>query len=85
MEKYDLKEMVKDNKKVRFIFYRENELWYETETGFKFPVPISDTQGATFLVEDKATIFMTWIRAYMKEIEDAKNEEKDKETEIANG
>lgn len=37
-----LKEMVSDNKKVRFVFYRDKALHYETEDGFIFPVPIED-------------------------------------------
>ncbi len=56
-----LKEMVKD-KKVRFRFYREGELWYETEDGFQFPVPINDTGTGFFNAEDKAILFMRWIR-----------------------
>lgn len=39
---YNLKDMVKDNKRVYFDFYRQGELWYKTECGFHFPVPIED-------------------------------------------
>ena len=42
-----LKELVK-GKKVRFKFYRDGELWYETDDGFEFPVPISDTGTGIF-------------------------------------
>lgn len=62
----DLKTMVGGDKKVRFVFYRKGSLWYETETQFRFPVPISDTGDGTFLPEDKAMLFMRYIR---KEIE----------------
>ena len=34
-----LKEIVKD-KKVRFKFYKDGELWYETDDGFDFPSPL---------------------------------------------
>lgn len=64
----NLKDMVK-NKKVKFSFYRSNELWYKTECGFEFPVPISDIGNAVFLAEDKALLFMRYIRKYMEEIE----------------
>ena len=37
-----LKELVK-GKKVRFRFYRDGEIWYATDGGFEFPVPIADT------------------------------------------
>ena len=35
-----LKEMVTGDKKVKFVFYRDKALHYETEDGFIFPVPI---------------------------------------------
>lgn len=66
---YNIKDMVKNNKKVTFIFYRAKELWYETECGFKFPVPIDDIGDATFLNEDKAILFMRYIRKYIAELE----------------
>jgi len=70
-----LKEMVVDNKKVKFIFYRERELWYETETGFQFPVPIDDIGNAIFLAEDKALLFMRYIRKHLESIEKARQEQ----------
>ena len=68
----NLKDEVKDGKKVKFIFYKENELWYETESGFEFSVPIETTGSGKFLAEDRAMLFMKWIRNqinYWKEIE----------------
>lgn len=59
---YDIKSMVKDGKKARFIYYRHNELWYETECGFQFAVPVEDIGEATFLAEDKAMMLMRYIR-----------------------
>ncbi len=70
-----LKDMVIDNKKVHFIFYREKELWYKTETGFEFPVPIEDVGNAIFLAEDKALLFMRYIRKQLQTIEKAKQEQ----------
>jgi hypothetical protein len=49
----------------RFDFYREGNLYYKTDTGLQFPVPLSDTQGATFLAEDKSIFFMRWIRKHL--------------------
>ena len=66
----NIKELVKNNK-VRFLFYRDGNLWYEViEKGYEFPVPISDIGNATFLAEDKAILFMRYIR---KHLELAKN------------
>lgn len=62
----NIKEHVSNNKKVKFLFYRQKELWYETELGYKFPVPIDDTGEGTFLPEDKAMFFMRYIRKQME-------------------
>lgn len=59
-----LTEMVKD-KKVCFSYYRDGELWYKTEDGFEFPVPTADAGNAVFQAEDKAILFMRWIRKHM--------------------
>lgn len=65
----NIKEMVK-GKTVDFKFYRNEELWYETEDGFLFPVPLEDIGNATFLANDKAILFMRYIRKYMKLLEE---------------
>jgi hypothetical protein len=67
-----LKEMIVNNQKVRFSFYRDGQLWYETECGFRFPVPISDAGTATFLVEDRAMLFMRYIRKQISALEIAR-------------
>jgi len=59
-----IKEEVKSNKRVKFIFYRAKNLWYETESGFPFPVPLEDIGDATFMAEDKAILFMRYIRKH---------------------
>jgi hypothetical protein len=66
-----LKDRIK-NKTVKFSHYSQKELWYTTEDGFTFPVPIEDTGNGTFLAEDKAIYFMRYISRYMKSVEDAR-------------
>ena len=61
--------MVKGGKRVHFEYYRGGELHYKTECGFQFPVPISDIGDATFMKEDKAMLFMRYIRKQLKNIE----------------
>jgi hypothetical protein len=56
-----LEELVK-GKKVRFKFYRDGELWYETEDAFEFLVPIADTGTGIFKAKDGAIQSMRWIR-----------------------
>lgn len=67
-----LKERVSAGKVVKFKFFKDSELWYETEDGFEFPVPVDDTGGATFLAQDKAMLFMRYIRKHMAMLEEAK-------------
>ena len=50
----NVKDMVKNNKKVFFVRYQKKELWYITECGFEFPVSIEDTGDASFEKGDKA-------------------------------
>jgi len=68
----DIKTMVSGGRKVRFRSFRENELWYETECGFVFPVPIEDLGNAVMLSEDKAILFMRYIRKHAALIEGAR-------------
>ena len=66
----DIKAMLKnedgEHRKVRFTHYRSGNLWYETEDGFSFPVPVSDVGEATFMAEDKAILFMRYIRKHIE-------------------
>jgi hypothetical protein len=68
-----IKDMVA-GKTVKFVKYQRSELWYMTECGFEFPVPLDETGDAEFLNTDKAMLFMRWIRKYMEFIEAAKQE-----------
>lgn len=61
-------------KTVKFVKYQRSELWYVTECGFEFPVPLDETGDAAFLDTDKAMMFMRWIRKYMEFLEAAKQE-----------
>lgn len=61
----DLKDLIK-NKEVFFNFYRAGELYYITEDGFEFVVPISDTGDGVFLGRDKAIYFMRYIRKQLE-------------------
>jgi hypothetical protein len=67
-----IKEMVAEGRRVRFMYYKLGELWYRTETGFEFPVPISDCGDGTFLAEDKAILFMRYMRQHLAYLEEAK-------------
>lgn len=54
--------------KVKFQFYKAGNLYYQNEKGLVFPVPIEDIGEATFVNEDKALLFMRYIRRHLDTI-----------------
>lgn len=66
-----IKDLVKDQE-VHFIFYRDQKLWYSTDSGYEFPVPIDDIGNATFNRNEKAILFMRYIRKHMELEEEAR-------------
>jgi hypothetical protein len=63
---------IKDHIKgtVRFEYYRDGQLFYRTsDTRIVFPVPVDDIGNATFFAEDKAILFMRYIRKYLTTLE----------------
>lgn len=70
-----LKQMVANGKTVKFVFYRDRALHYETEDGFVFPVPIDDAGSATFGAREKAILMMRYIRKHIDNLNRLKNEQ----------
>lgn len=60
----DIKEAVKHDKKVTFQFYREGNMYYTTEDNELFPVPLEDVGTATLKREEKAILFMRYMRKF---------------------
>ncbi len=50
-----------------FQYYRAGNLMYLTPTGLEFPVPVEDTDGATFPRLIKGIHLMRWIRKFLQE------------------
>ncbi|MBO6558885.1 MAG: hypothetical protein JJ921_08480 [Pseudomonadales bacterium] len=71
-----IREIVKDQN-AHFVFYRDRALFYETDNGFQFPVPIEDAGSATFNKEEKAILLMRYIRRHLKNVEEAKDAQAD--------
>ncbi|WP_187629937.1 hypothetical protein [Paraburkholderia sp. UCT31] len=67
----NIKDMVANGRKVQFVRFADAELWYVTEDGFEFPVPIADTGEAAFLAQDKAMLFMRYIRKHLALLSEA--------------
>lgn len=67
----NIKDIVK-NQNAHFVFYRDECLFYETDNGFQFPVPIADAGSATFNHEERAILLMRYIRKHIAKTEDAR-------------
>lgn len=65
-----VKNLVKD-KKVYFVKYRDNKLFYKTECGFEFDVPVSDIGEGCCQAEEKTIVFMRWIKKSVDNINKA--------------
>ena len=69
-----LKTYVANGNQVQFTMYRKDTLYYKVVSedkevdGFEFPVPISDIGDATFFGNDKAMLFMRYIRKHLETV-----------------
>lgn len=70
----DIKRAVTDNRVVNFVYYRDGSLWYNTEFDEIFPVPVDDIGTATFNAQDKALLFMRYMRKWNTKNEGENNE-----------
>jgi len=61
----NIKDIVKDNT-VRFVRYRQGIVYYGVDVpadgAYVFPVPLEDIGDATLELEDRAIMFMRYIR-----------------------
>lgn len=64
-----IKDLVSNGKMARFTNYRKGNLWYITDDGFEFPVPIEDVGDGIFKAEEKAMMLMRYIRKHKEVIE----------------
>lgn len=69
----NIKDCVGKDKNVTFVKFQNNEMWYECDNGFQFPIPLYDLQEATFLAKDKSSLFLRWITRQIKVIKEAEN------------
>lgn len=72
-----IKDIVK-NQNAHFVFYRDQSLFYETDNGFQFPVPIDDAGSATLNHEEKAILLMRYIRKHLERTQAAKDAQNEK-------
>ena len=60
----DIKRAVSLNRVCCFTYYRDGALWYKTEFGELFPVPVDDIGTATFNSIEKALLLMRYMRKW---------------------
>lgn len=66
-----IKDMVRDNQRL-YSFVTLTAALLQTTCGFEFPVPLDDVGNATLLAQDKALLFMRYIRKHIDTIAQAK-------------
>lgn len=69
-----VKELVQKGNNVTFTKYFKGNLWYVTDCGFNFCVPVNDAGDAEFLANDSAMIMMRYIRKHIAYLESASND-----------
>lgn len=78
----NIKDLVK-GQLVHFKCYSDNELWYTTDSGFEFPIPLNDTGNGIFLRDDKAIFFMRYIRKHLAFLEESRKEQRTNNINLA--
>lgn len=58
----NLTQAVKGN--VKFEYFRDGCLWYSTEEGELFPVPVDDAGSGSFRRVEKGMLLMRWMRKW---------------------
>ena len=66
----NIEQILQKNESVNFTFFLSGKLWYRTESGFKFPVPIKGSGQSVFLNEDRANRFYPYIKAHALKLEE---------------
>lgn len=70
----NVREHVERGQKARFEFYHMGVLYYRTDKGLLFEVPVEDTGSGVLNAEDKAILFMRWIRKQLQRNEEGRAE-----------
>jgi len=71
-----IKDLVK-GQTAHFVFYRDRSLFYETDSGFQFPVPVDDAGSATFNADEKAILLMRYMRKHLAKVSEARLTQED--------
>lgn len=70
-----LKQLIENNNQAYFVSYQQNKLIYKTACGFSFTVPVVDLGDAKINAQEKASVFMKWIKKELDYLSTASNTE----------
>lgn len=65
---FTLKDLIRDGKTAKFKQYRLGNLYYETQEGFVFAIPLQELGESTLLAEERCASLMKWIKRALEEI-----------------
>jgi hypothetical protein len=68
-----LTDLIKGKRAV-FVEFHGGNLFYEIDGKFRFPVPVDELQGTSVLSEEKASVFMKWVKRSLKQIQEGSTE-----------
>ena len=71
-EKFDIKAHVAGERTVRLVRVKSGYLWYVTELGFEFPVPMSELGETTMLPVMRAMPLMRYVRIHAEHVSQAR-------------
>lgn len=75
VENLKIKDMVV-GKTVKFVRFRRGELIFETENGFEFPVRSDEVDDAVLYAEDRAGLYVKYIKRQLKLAKEELNKDK---------
>ena len=71
MTQIDIKRAVSEERVCVMSYYHDGKLWYQTEFGEMFPVPVSDLGNATLNYQEKALLLMRYMRKWNSSLKEA--------------
>lgn len=75
-----LTDHVAKDKKVTFLHYQEKNLWYITDGGLTYSIPVEDTGNGIFLPTERSVYHMKWIRKALETIKQAHKAQQSEQT-----
>ncbi len=65
----DIKQLYKTKELATFSHFKDGDFWYELNSGFIFPIPLSDLDGAGLGNQEQASHLVRYIRKHIEMLE----------------